>query len=636
MEVFEGNPIGKFAWSNMWKLPIFARGEQGTPIKLGDSAYILRKNIEQIYGDEASIDGAQVATGSLDETMGDTMHLGLHTFFQKVYKEIYGGESTLHTQHHVIDEQQVMEQHRLEVEAAALSRIRAPKTSIDLSKPPTVNLAGDTMHLGLWNCFMRFGGVFKLCFGPKSFLVVSDPVVARSVLRDNSKKYDKGMLAELLFPIMGKGLIPADQETWKVRRRAIVPGFHQKWLDRMVSLYAECTQVLLDKLEAHATNKEVIAMETEFCSVSLDIIGKAVFNYDFGSVTKESPVIKAVYSTLQEVEHRSQMPLPYWEIPGASLFVPRLRRFNENLKLLNDILDELIEKAMATSHKTDLEELQNKNYDAVQDPSLLRFLVDMRGESSTCKQLRDDLMTMLIAGHETTAAVLTWALFELAQNPELVQKVQAEIDEVCGDRMPTWADIKELKLVRLCLAESLRMYPEPPLLIRRALEDDKFPAGTAGFEANVVRGQDLFISVYNIHRNPDFWPNPDKYDPERFLRPFKNPNVKDWAGYDPEIYTSNPSLLYPNEVASDFAFLPFGGGARKCVGDQFAFLEATVCLAAILRRYEFDFDGSPDDVGMATGATIHTKNNLKMHVRKRTNIDQMQESRHSNQSEVLV
>jgi cytochrome P450 family 97 subfamily B polypeptide 3 len=149
--------------------------------------------------------------------------------------------------------------------------------------------------------------------------------------------------------------------------------------------------------------------------------------------------------------------------------------------------------------------------------------------------------------------------------------VQREIDEIVGDRDPTFDDIPKLTLVRLCLSESLRMYPEPPLLIRRALEDDVLPKGGAAFETKIMRGADIFLALYNIHRSEEFWDRPDTYDPERFLRPFSNPARPDWAGFNPSNAT-----LYPNEVHTDYAFLPFGAGSRKCVGDQFAMMEAVV------------------------------------------------------------
>ena len=469
-----------------------------------------------------------------------------------------------------------------------------------------------SLFLGLRSYYEKYGSVYKLLFGPKSFIVISDPTVAKYILRENAKAYDKGILAEILEPIMGKGLIPADPETWKVRRKAIVPGFHKAWYNAMVKTFTQCNGPLIDKLSHAAKDGSKLNMETEFCSVSLDIIGKSVFNYEFGSVTAESPVIQAVYCALKEAEHRSITPFPYWNIPLANQLVPRLRKFNEDLQLLDGILNELIEKALATQNKGDVEELETRDYATMENPSLLRFLVDMRGEESTSKQLRDDLMTMLIAGHETTAAVLTWAMFELSQQPELMAKVQREIDETVGDRDPTFDDVPKLTLVRLCLSESLRMYPEPPLLIRRALEDDVLPQGGAGFKTKVARGTDIFLALYNIHRSPEFWENPDKFDPERFLRPFSNPARPDWAGYVPSSAT-----LYPNEVHSDFAFLPFGAGARKCVGDQFAMMEAVVTLTMILRRFDLSLAMKPEDVGIYTGATIHTRNGLYMTVKER-------------------
>jgi cytochrome P450 len=153
-------------------------------------------------------------------------------------------------------------------------------------------------------------------------------------------------------------------------------------------------------------------------------------------------------------------------------------------------------------------------------------------------------------------------------------KAREEIDRVVGDRNPNFQDIKELKYLRLVIAESLRLYPEPPLLIRRCREEDHVPKG-AGREATVIRGMDLFLAIYNIHRDERFWPNANTFDPERFTRPYKNPDIPEWEGFDPKKWEGK---LYPNEIASDFAYLPFGGGARKCVGDEFATMEATVTL----------------------------------------------------------
>jgi cytochrome P450 family 97 subfamily B polypeptide 3 len=212
----------------------------------------------------------------------------------------------------------------------------------------------------------------------------------------------------------------------------------------------------------------------------------------------------------------------------------------------------------------------------------------------------------------TLYLTVTWTLFELARgDPGLLRDVQHEVRTVLKDKeRPDYDDLLAMKKLRHSLIEGLRLYPEPPLLIRRARTEDTLPPGSSklGDGIKVLRGTDIFISTWNLHRSPELWENPEKFDPTRWDRPYNNPRVKGWDGYDPDKVTG----LYPNEVATDFAFLPFGGGQRKCVGDQFAVMEAAVTLSVLLKNFDFTFEGSPDDVGMKTGATIHTMNGLKM------------------------
>lgn len=516
-------------------------------------------------------------------TLGDTMHV-----FRTNIEQIFGGEP---------------------------SYDGAPLATGNLE---SAGLTDGTMYLGLQRYQQDFGNIYKLCFGPKSFMVVSDPVAIKHILRENVFNYDKGVLGEVLEDVMGKGLIPADFETWKVRRRAIVPGFHKSWLDFQISEFGRAASLLTHKLKDVAASGTAVDMEERFGSVALDIIGKAIFNYEFGSVEGESPVVKAAIASLREVEHRAQTPFQYWKLPLVQLFVERQREFTSNMELLNKALNDCVAKALDNRSEADLEELEARDYTKMENASLLRFLVDMRGEETTGQQLRDDMITMLIAGHETTASALTWALFELVQNAPLLRRVQEEVDSVMGDRdLPTYEDVKAMQLVRLCFAESLRMYPEPPLLIRRALEEDTLPAGGTGHETRVLRGMDFFLSIYNLQRDEKYWPNANTFDPERFLRPYKNPDIPNWAGYDPEKWKGS---LYPNEIASDYAFVPFGAGPRKCVGDAFAMLEGAVSLAMVLRGFNFEFTAptaKPQDVGTSTGATIHTKNGLWMKVAAR-------------------
>jgi cytochrome P450 len=186
-----------------------------------------------------------------------------------------------------------------------------------------------------------------------------------------------------------------------VRRKAVVPGFHKKWLNNMIVLFSDCASRLVTDLECRAGTNVPLDMEERFCSVTLDIIGKAVFNYDFGSVTKESPIVKAVYRVLREAEHRSSSFIPYWNLPYAEKWMGGQVEFRKDMGMLDTILTKMINRAVETRREASVEELEDR--DVGDDPSLLRFLADMRGEDLTSKVLRDDLMTMLIAGHETTA-----------------------------------------------------------------------------------------------------------------------------------------------------------------------------------------------------------------------------------------
>ncbi|KAL5212836.1 hypothetical protein ABZP36_023683 [Zizania latifolia] len=495
--------------------------------------------------------------------------------------------------------------------------------TMPVAEGAVTDLFGRPLFFSLYDWFIEHGSVYKLAFGPKSFVVVSDPIVARHILRENAFCYDKGVLAEILKPIMGKGLIPADLDTWKQRRKVITPGFHALFIEAMVRVFTKCSDRTIFKLEEliekgeHGEKYTTVDLEAEFSNLALDIIGLGVFNFDFDSVTKESPVIKAVYGTLFEAEHRSTFYIPYWNLPLTRWIVPRQRKFHSDLKVINDCLDGLIKNAKETRQEADVEKLQQRDYSSLKDTSLLRFLVDMRGVDVDDRQLRDDLMTMLIAGHETTAAVLTWSVFLLAQNPTKMRKAQEEVDSVLSNGTITVDHLKKLEYIRLIIVEALRLYPQPPLLIRRALRPDKLPGGYNGAKEgyDIPAGTDIFLSIYNLHRSPYFWDRPNEFEPERFSVAKKDESIEGWAGFDPD---RSPGAMYPNEIIADFAFLPFGGGPRKCVGDQFALLESTVALALLLQKFDVELRGSPDEVEMVTGATIHTKSGLWCRVRRRT------------------
>ncbi|XP_052173861.1 carotene epsilon-monooxygenase, chloroplastic isoform X2 [Diospyros lotus] len=432
------------------------------------------------------------------------------------------------------------------------------------------DLLGGALFLPLFKWMNDYGPIYRLAAGPRNFVVVSDPAIAKHVLR-NYGKYAKGLVSEVSEFLFGSGFAIAEGQLWTVRRRAVVPSLHKKYLSIVVDqVFCKCAERLVEKLKMDTLNGSAVNMEEQFSQLTLDVIGLAVFNYNFDSLTADSPVIDAVYTALKEAEARSTDLLPYWKIKALCKVIPRQIKAEKAVTLIQRTVEELIAKCKEIV-ESEGERINEEEYVNDTDPSILRFLLASREEVSSM-QLRDDLLSMLVAGHETTGSVLTWTTYLLSKDPSALEKVQEEVDRVLQGRPPAYEDIKDLKFLTRCITESLRLYPHPP----------------------VNAGQDIMISVYNIHHCAQVWENAEEFIPERF----------DLDG------------PVPNETNTDFRFIPFSGGPRKCVGDQFALLEAIVALAIFLQHMNFEL--VPDqNISMTTGATIHTTNGLYMKVSQR-------------------
>ncbi|KAL8516765.1 hypothetical protein ACS0TY_015142 [Phlomoides rotata] len=450
------------------------------------------------------------------------------------------------------------------------------------------DLLGGALFLPLFKWMNDYGPVYRLAAGPRNFVVVSDPAIAKHVLRNYGTKYSKGLVAEVSEFLFGSGFAIAEGSLWTVRRRAVVPSLHKKYLSIIVErVFCRCAEQLVEKLKINALNGSAVNMEEKFSQLTLDVIGLALFNYNFDSLTANSPVIDAVYTALKEAELRATDLLPYWKINALCKVIPRQIKAEKAVSLIRQTVEELIAKCKEMV-EAEGERINEEEYVNDADPSILRFLLASREEVSST-QLRDDLLSMLVAGHETTGSVLTWTAYLLSKDPSSLRKVQEEVDRVLQGRLPTYEDVKNLKFLTLCIMESMRLYPHPPVLLRRAQVADVLPGNY-----KVDAGQDIMISVYNVHHSAQVWERADEFIPERF----------DLDG------------PVPNETNTDYRFIPFSGGPRKCVGDQFALLEAIVALAVVLQHLTFDL--IPDQaIGMTTGATIHTTNGLYMKLSQR-------------------
>ena len=467
------------------------------------------------------------------------------------------------------------------------------------AKPEDIqDLLGGALFKALYKWMVETGPVYLLPTGPaSSFLVISEPQAAKHVLRtsDNPSKpiYVKGLVAEVSEFLFGQGFAINGGEAWRLRRRAVGPSLHRGYLEVMIErVFDACSRQMVDKLDKQlaANPDQAIDMEAYFSQLTLDVIGKAVFNYDFNSLTTNSPLIQAVYTSLKETEQRATDVLPLWKLTFLAPLIPRQKKALEAVELIRQTTEELIAKCKAMVEAEETASSFDEEYINDSDPSVLRFLIASREEVSSV-QLRDDLLSMLVAGHETTGSVLTWTLYLLVTNPDTMKKAHEEVDRVLGqDASPlTFAKYQELKYTMRCINESMRLYPHPPVLLRRAVVEDKLPGGYT-----VPAGQDVMISVYNIHHSPDVWDDPEAFKPERF-------NLDD---------------PIPSEQNTDYRYIPFSGGPRKCVGDQFALMEAVVALAIVLKKFDFRLK-EDHEIGMTTGATIHTSNGLYMYASTR-------------------
>ena len=382
---------------------------------------------------------------------------------------------------------------------------------------------GDFIHfpLGLWNVYL-----------------LNDPALIKHVLQDNNRNYNKNTIQyNTLSVVTGRGLLTSDGETWRQQRRLIQPAFHRRRIVQFGELMTAATQKMVDRWD---TASAPLDIDAEMMQLSLEIVGQALFSLDLSQSAGE--LTRAVLTTLDYVVYRASTPI------AAPLWWPTRRngRFLAARRLLNKVIAEMVQNRRAQLAAGE------------QPPDdLLTMLLEARdpesGEGMSDAQIRDEIITLLIAGHETVASALTWCWYLLAQHPEQLARLQEEVDGVLDGRRPTIADLAQLPLTRAIFDETLRLYPPAWIITRRAIAADKL--GDGEIPANGL----ILISPYVVHRHPGFWPEPEQFNPDRFL-----PGAGD----------GRPR----------FAYIPFGGGPRLCIGDQFALTEAQLIIAEVARR----------------------------------------------------
>jgi len=385
----------------------------------------------------------------------------------------------------------------------------------------------------------RYGDVAHLKAGPYHGFLLSNPADIKHVLQDNARNYHKSPLYDRLRDSLGNGLLTSEDSCWLRQRRLAQPAFHRQRLISMAEAMVSCTEQMLERWEHTASSGETIDVVAEMMALTQAIIVRTMFSTDLGAtaeiVNRTWPIInRRIGETFWSTKLETRLPFP------------ANRRFARALRELETVVYRII-----------ADRRQSRRDEADLLSMFLSARDDETGAGMTDQQLRDEVMTMLLAGHETTSLALSWTYYLLSRYPGIERNVADEVGRVIGDGRPAFAHLDHLTVTRRVLEESLRLYPPAWGFSRLAMADDEI----GGYR--VARGSIVFLIPFVVHRRPTLWPDPECFDPERFT---------------PERESSRPR----------FAYIPFGGGPRGCIGNQFAMLEAQLIVAAIAQRFRIE------------------------------------------------
>jgi cytochrome P450 len=373
----------------------------------------------------------------------------------------------------------------------------------------------------------------------RRMFILNEPGAIRYVLLDNAANYTKSEVGRrLLEPGLGRGLLTSEGETWRRHRRIMAPSFDPRSVAGYTQIMTEVTQGLLEKWDALPQDSEIDAAAA-MMHLTLHIISKAMFSSDSDEIvdTVEGGVNQ--YQTLVRPSLLDLLHFPQW---FARLLAP----------LPTDgLFDEF-------DRKVDLLLTERGRAPDAEPKDLLARLVAARdsetGGGMTAKEVRDQVVTIFMAGHETTSLALSWTWYLLSQHPAVEKKIHRELADVLGGRTPRNDDIASLRYTRMVIEESMRLYPPAHTTGRQPIKPDEI------LGHRIPAGAEVLIMPWLIHRKPQLWEDPERFDPERFA---------------PERAAERPR----------FAYIPFGAGPRICIGAAFAMTEAILILATIAQRY---------------------------------------------------
>jgi cytochrome P450 len=386
----------------------------------------------------------------------------------------------------------------------------------------------------------QYGDIVCYRPAPDTAYLINHPDFIRHVLVDNNRNYSKDTYSNQVFKkVVGDGLVTSEGETWRWQRRLMQPAFHHTRLEALEPMIVEAALGMLERWERSYAASQPIDIAREMASLTLTITTRALFGIDLGEE------VNAIGEWVNQAANQFEKPShPQVQESARAIRATVERIVQERRRDFTDKGDLLSSLMLAHEEGS----LENGAYTAKMNDA----------------QLADQVMTLLIAGYETTANALTWTWYLLSQNPASMSRLRQEVREHLGDRLPKVADLEEIPFIRMVFDESLRLYPPAWMIGRRAIGADRL--GGYDVPPNTV----IAICAYTVHRHPEFWDEPETFNPERFSDS-------------------------PSRPVQKFAYIPFGAGPRQCIGNNFGLLEASLILACAAQHFEMH---------LAEGSTI--------------------------------
>lgn len=391
-------------------------------------------------------------------------------------------------------------------------------------------------RLGLMSEAVReYGDAVRVAIGPKKLYIFNHPDHAKHVLADNAANYHKGIGYTEAKRALGDGLLTSEGALWKEQRRTIQPVFQHKRIAGQADVIVDEALGLVDRLRAHEGTGRPVDVLSEVTALTLGVLGSTLLDADLGA-------FESVEHSFEAVQDQAMFEMETLGLVPRWLPLKGQRAFRSARSHLEQVVEVLVAHRKA-------------NPSASGDDVLTRLIASTAKETDkrvADRRMRDELVTLLLAGHETTASTVGWTLDLVSQHPEVRDRLHEEALAVYGDRRPSYEDLTRLRYTHMVLQETMRLFPPVWILPRRALADDE----VGGY--HVPAGAEVLISPYTLHRHPRYWADPLRFDPERF---------------DPDVPTNRPR----------YAHIPFGAGPRFCVGNHLGMMEATFIISALMR-----------------------------------------------------